>query len=192
MADAAHAGHSFDPKRCQNTPCLLPLALGCRLSTRRARRSQPWLSGITSLVRTALDLGYVRAWANCRVAQGLPRGRASIFRISGFVHVARHVAANLERPPRGWFIVRRYCRLGLPYLGAIALAVAACASARGWLSESVIGPPPTIARVLAHVVFLQDILGYDSLSAGLWFVCIDFQLGLIYVGRCTCETRWRE
>jgi peptidoglycan/LPS O-acetylase OafA/YrhL len=82
----------------------------------------------------------------------------------------------------GWFVVRRYCRLGLPYLGAIAIAVAACALARGTLCESVIGPPPTVPRVLAHVVFLQDILGYESLSAGLWFVCIEFQLGLIYAG----------
>lgn len=31
------------------------------------------------------------------------------------------------------------------------------------------------------MVFAQDILGYPALSAGLWFVCIDFQLGLIYV-----------
>ena len=42
-------------------------------------------------------------------------------------------------------------------------------------------PPPRVAQILWHVVFLQDILGYESLSAGLWFVCIDFQLGLICV-----------
>jgi peptidoglycan/LPS O-acetylase OafA/YrhL len=34
---------------------------------------------------------------------------------------------------------------------------------------------------LAHTVFLQDILGYPSLSAGLWFVAIEFQLGLMYL-----------
>ncbi len=37
-----------------------------------------------------------------------------------------------------------------------------------------------MAQVLAHTVFLQDILGYESLSAGLWFVCISFQLGIVY------------
>ena len=103
------------------------------------------------------------------------------FVISGFVMSRVMSPRTWNARHVGWFFVRRYCRLGLPYLGAIALAVAACSLARGWLSESVIGPPPTVARVLAHVVFLQDILGYDSLSAGLWFVCIEFQLGLIYV-----------
>src|SRR4029078_2079836 len=32
-----------------------------------------------------------------------------------------------------------------------------------------------------HVVLLQDILGYQSLSAGFWVVAIDYQLGLLYV-----------
>jgi peptidoglycan/LPS O-acetylase OafA/YrhL len=81
----------------------------------------------------------------------------------------------------GRFIVHRYCRLGLPYLAAIALAVTACALARGRVPEEVIGPPPTWDQVLAHAVLLQDALGYESLSAGLWFVAIDYQLGLVYV-----------
>ena len=104
------------------------------------------------------------------------------FVISGFVMA--HVMSPRTWNSRdvGWFVVRRYCRLGLPYLGALAIAVAGCALARGTLCESVLGPPPTVPRVLAHVVFLQDIFGYESLSAGLWFVCIEFQLGLIYAG----------
>ena len=123
------------------------------------------------------DPGRVVAWL--RDYRGVVQ---VFFVISGFVMVCAMSPRTWNARHVGWFIVRRYCRLGLPYLGAIALAVAACGLARGWLSESVIGPRPTVARVLAHVFFLQDILGYDSLSAGLWFVCIDFQLGLIYVG----------
>jgi peptidoglycan/LPS O-acetylase OafA/YrhL len=120
-----------------------------------------------------------------RLADWLRDYRAMVgvfFVISGFVMARVMSPRTWNSRHLGWFIVRRYCRLGLPYLGAIALAIGACGLARGWLSESVIGPPPTVARVLAHVVFLQDILGYDSLSAGLWFVCIEFQLGLIYAG----------
>ena len=78
------------------------------------------------------------------------------------------------------FAVHRYCRLGLPYLAAIAVTMAACAYGRGWLADDVVGAPPTVPQVLAHVVFLQDILGYESLSAGLWFVCIIFQLDMLY------------
>ncbi len=103
---------------------------------------------------------------------------------------------NLSRV--GWFLLRRYCRLGLPYLAAIAMAVAASAYGRGWLPDTVVGAPPTLAQVAAHVVFLQDILGYESLSAGLWFVCIEFQLGIVYIALLWARdllggtsTRWR-
>ncbi len=110
------------------------------------------------------------------------RATQVFFVIGGFV-MARSLSPRLWDGKRfGWFIVSRYCRLGLPYLAAIALALAACAWGRGWLPESVIGPPPTWGQILSHTVFLEYILGYEGLSAGLWFVCINFQLGLIFVG----------
>jgi len=88
------------------------------------------------------------------------------------------------------FVIRRYCRLGLPYLAAIALALGACAIGRGWLSEDMIGPPPTWQQVLAHVFLLQDILGYESLSTGFWFVCVDFQLGVLFVSLLWLRDAW--
>ncbi len=80
------------------------------------------------------------------------------------------------------FIARRYCRLGLPYVSAIVLAMLVCSTGRGWLPGHVVGYPPTLPQFLAHILFLQELLGHEQLSAGLWFVCINFQLGLIYVG----------
>jgi peptidoglycan/LPS O-acetylase OafA/YrhL len=71
--------------------------------------------------------------------------------------------------------------LALPYLAAIAFAIVAGEIARDWIDNDVVGALPTIQQVLAHVLFLQDVLGYESLSAGLWFVCISFQLTLVYV-----------
>jgi peptidoglycan/LPS O-acetylase OafA/YrhL len=35
---------------------------------------------------------------------------------------------------------------------------------------------PNVPQLLSHLFFLQDILAYESLSAGLWYVAIDFQL----------------
>lgn len=103
------------------------------------------------------------------------------FIISGYV-LARTMSPRVWTPRQaGWFVVRRYVRLGLPYLAAIGLSVAACSLARGWLPELVTGQQPTLPQLVAHLFFLQDILGYPSLSAGLWFVCIEFQLGLVYV-----------
>ena len=81
----------------------------------------------------------------------------------------------------GQFVVRRYCRLGLPYLVAMLLAIEARAFGRGWLPQRVVDFPATWDQIAAHVLLLQDILGFDSLSAGFWFVAIDFQLGLVWV-----------
>lgn len=103
------------------------------------------------------------------------------FVIGGFL-MARSLA------PRRWdlgsvgrFVAHRYVRLGLPYLAAVLLAVAAAETARGRLPDAVVGARATLPQLAAHAVFLQNVLGYESLSAGLWFVCINFQLGLIYV-----------
>jgi peptidoglycan/LPS O-acetylase OafA/YrhL len=105
--------------------------------------------------------------------------------VGGFV-----TARGLERQPELdgravlRFVVRRYRRIGLPYLTALALAIAANALAARWLvgDPSLISPPPTLGQVLAHVVYLQNILGYESLSAGVWYLAIDFQLGVLAVG----------
>jgi len=106
----------------------------------------------------------------------------AFFVISGYV-LARTMSPRVWNTAQvGRFVLRRYCRLGIPYLATILLAIAACALARPTLAENVIGPPPTFPQIAAHMAFLQDILGFPSLSAGLWFVCIDFQLGLMYVG----------
>ena len=108
------------------------------------------------------------------------RATQVFFVVGGYV-MARSMCRqkwNLRR--MGSFIAQRYYRLGVPYLCAIALAIAAYAVARGWLPDSVVGEPVSFPQILAHLFFLQGILGYEQLSAGLWFVCINFQLGLVY------------
>lgn len=103
------------------------------------------------------------------------------FVIGGYVMARSLSARDWNARGVGLFVVKRYCRLGLPYLAAAVLAIFACAYGRGWLPEPVVGSPPTLPQFLAHVFFLQEFLGYEHFSAGLWFVCINFQLGLIYV-----------
>ena len=108
-------------------------------------------------------------------------GRATqlFFVIGGFV-----MAQSMSK--RQWdirtfrrYVRDRYLRLALPYLAAMVLAIGACAVGRGLVSDYVVGAPPTLAQILAHVFFLQKILGHDSFSAGMWFVCINFQMSLI-------------
>jgi len=78
------------------------------------------------------------------------------------------------------FVIQRYFRLALPYLATIALVLTAYSFARDYLPAQVTGSPVTPWQLLTHFVFLQDILGQEQLSAGFWFVCINFQLCLMY------------
>ncbi len=73
-------------------------------------------------------------------------------------------------------MVQRYRRLVLPCLAALLLAVACAALARQWMTAEFIPVRPTWAQALSHVFLLQDLLNQDALSAGIWYVAIDFQL----------------
>lgn len=73
-------------------------------------------------------------------------------------------------------IRKRYIKLVTPYLVALALAVAGAAIARSLITHDSIPGAPTIAQLVAHTMLLQSVLGFDGLSAGVWYVAIDFQL----------------
>ena len=73
-------------------------------------------------------------------------------------------------------IIQKYLRLAVPYLAAIVLAILCSWIASHWMSHDSISQLPDLAQLVSHLFFLQNILGYESLSAGLWYVAIDFQL----------------
>ncbi len=73
-------------------------------------------------------------------------------------------------------IWRRYAKLAPPFLVAILLAIGASAWAATWMTHDSISAPPQMRQIVAHALLLQDVLGYESLSAGAWYVAIDFQL----------------
>lgn len=72
--------------------------------------------------------------------------------------------------------LRRYLRLVGPYVIALLITIVCAMLARQWSADDYIGHPETIAQVLAHLFLLQGVLGYDSISAGVWYVAIDWQL----------------
>ncbi|CAH0255754.1 hypothetical protein SRABI118_03089 [Massilia sp. Bi118] len=76
----------------------------------------------------------------------------------------------------GATIWRRYIRLALPFMAAMLLAIGASAVARGWMTHDSISAPPTLSQLSAHLLLMHDVLGYEALSAGAWYVAIDFQL----------------
>jgi peptidoglycan/LPS O-acetylase OafA/YrhL len=73
-------------------------------------------------------------------------------------------------------ILQRYGRLVMPYLAALTVCVLVAALVRPWLDEEVVPASPTMGQLIAHGLLLQDLLGYESLSTGVWYVAIDFQL----------------
>ena len=57
-------------------------------------------------------------------------------------------------------MLQRYCQLGLPYLAIVLLILPIYEFARGWVPDDVLGQPVSLAQFLAHLFFLQDILGW--------------------------------
>jgi peptidoglycan/LPS O-acetylase OafA/YrhL len=73
-------------------------------------------------------------------------------------------------------ILNRYLRLFAPYTAALILTIACACIARFWVNDEFIGESETLAQFLAHLFFIQGILGLDSISAGAWYIAIDWQL----------------
>ena len=90
-------------------------------------------------------------------------------------------------------IAQRYLRLAVPYLVALVLAIVAATLARRWLDADFVPSAPQARQVLAHALLLHQWLGYESLSAGAWYVAIDLQLFatlaiLLWLGRSLRST----
>jgi peptidoglycan/LPS O-acetylase OafA/YrhL len=97
--------------------------------------------------------------------------------IAGFLAAASLAPDGMLRVDRPVArILQRYGRLVMPYLAALTVCVLVAAVVRPWLDEEVVPASPTFWQLVAHGLLLQDLLGYESLSTGVWYVAIDFQL----------------
>jgi peptidoglycan/LPS O-acetylase OafA/YrhL len=101
-----------------------------------------------------------------------------IFFVAGGFCMAGSMTRRAPGTPRAFagVVIERYARLGLPYLVALAVALATNEIARGFADHPSISPPPTLGQLVAHLFLLHQVLGYDSLTAGIWYVAIDLQL----------------
>ncbi|HPT51433.1 MAG TPA: acyltransferase [Accumulibacter sp.] len=79
-------------------------------------------------------------------------------------------------------VIKRYLKLAIPYLAAVLIGMCGAALARLLMTHDSVPAAPTWPQLIAHVLFLQSILGYDGLSAGVWYVAIDFQLFTLLLG----------
>lgn len=72
---------------------------------------------------------------------------------------------------------KRFARLVIPYTAALAVTMVVTELVRnmGFVHDSV-SAPPSWDQLIAHLLLLQGVGGWESLSAGVWYVAIDFQL----------------
>lgn len=110
--------------------------------------------------------------------------------IGGFV-TAQHLDSLRQLQLRDFLreVAHRYRRTGGPYLVSLVLAVAANAIADHWMDHRSISAAPTVGQLIAHAFYLQDILGYEALSAGIWYLAVDFQLFIVALA-LTGILRW--
>lgn len=73
-------------------------------------------------------------------------------------------------------ILNRYLRLVPPYILALLVTMFFAYIARHWMNEEYIGLTETWPQIFSHLFLLHGLLGYESISAGVWYVAIDWQL----------------
>jgi peptidoglycan/LPS O-acetylase OafA/YrhL len=101
-----------------------------------------------------------------------------VFLVIGGFLAARSLAPagrGLQDNPLN-LIARRYLRLAVPFVIAISLAIICSAIADHLMDDEAIPARASIKQWLSHALLLHGILGVESLSAGVWYVAIDFQL----------------
>lgn len=106
------------------------------------------------------------------------RMAVQVFLVVGGYLTAGSLAPDLRpriaRP--GATLWKRYLRLSVPCVAALTLAIACSAVARQLMSHDSISASPTLGQLIAHALLAQHLLGFEALSAGIWYVSIDFQL----------------
>jgi peptidoglycan/LPS O-acetylase OafA/YrhL len=111
--------------------------------------------------------------------------------ISGFLAIRALAPQGVLLAANPLAVVRkRYISIALPCVAALGVAMACTELARLWMTHHSVPAPPGLAQFAAHALLLHSLLGMDSLSAGVWYVAIDFQLFVLLVGLLWVARRW--
>ncbi len=106
-----------------------------------------------------------------------------VFLVVGGFLAAKSLAPSAEagyaQPLRA--IWRRYAKLAPAFFAATLFAAVASSWASEWMTHDSISAPATLSQLTAHALLLHGVLGFASVSAGAWYVAIDFQLYALLV-----------
>ena len=151
------------------------------------------LDGLRGLAALAVVLSHFRNAlqdvphpAAAAVLHLLGSGHAAVvlfFLLSGFVLTTPYLGQR--RPSYGSFLIKRVCRIYLPYVAAILLAAMLAAKLYStmrtgdlWVDQTW-GERPTTRLVLQHVAFLGH---YDNtqLNTAIWTLIIEMRVSLFF------------
>jgi peptidoglycan/LPS O-acetylase OafA/YrhL len=88
-------------------------------------------------------------------------------------------------------VFARYQRLLIPLLMALSVTVVITALVRPYFDHSSLSNAPSLMQAAAHVFLLQDILYLEALSAGVWYVAIDFQVFAMAMACASLAQVWQ-
>jgi peptidoglycan/LPS O-acetylase OafA/YrhL len=117
-----------------------------------------------------------------------------VFLVMGGYLAASSLTRQQQAGHWSWLrlVWQRYVRLIGPLLVALLLVSVCAAFVRPLFQDDFIPAPPTWPQVLSHLLLLQDLLGMPALSAGVWYVAIDFQLYALLAGFFWLGQRFRN
>lgn len=108
------------------------------------------------------------------------RQAVQVFLVVGGALAARGLAPGGRLAAGGPSLPRRlllrYLRLGWPLAVTLMLALVCAALARRLADLDHVPDAAELGEILVHLLLLQDLLGVEALSAGVWYVAIDVQL----------------
>lgn len=118
-------------------------------------------------------------WLNLALFESGHLGVPIFFVLSGFV-IALSIGRDRVTARYGArFALRRAIRLDLPYWASIAITLA-FAAVKAHLRPGTGLPITTTPQLLAHLVYLQDFLGYRSINTVYWTLCYEIQFYLMF------------
>lgn len=83
---------------------------------------------------------------------------------------------SLDLPQALTLAWQRYLRLAIPLLAALSFTVLVTEWLRPDFAHASLSATPDWGQAMAHIALLPHVLDMEALSAGIWYVAIDFQL----------------
>jgi hypothetical protein len=117
-------------------------------------------------------------------------GVDAFFVVSGFVIALSVADADWTVRFLGRFVARRSVRLDPSYWAAIALELTL-----GWIGVHFLADAysfPTVSGVVAHLFYVQDLMGIRPLSGVFWTLCYEVQFYLLLVGALVLAAALKE